>query len=145
MTGAALATAAINGLYAQAKPPAYLVIEVDVTDADLYKQYLAKNAPLTARFGGRFIARGGKIDAFAGEPPKRAVIAMFDSLDKWESNFAACVIGLPQVGHSSRPNLSNMGFPPRRSNRRRGGWFHEPVIRGRFCCDARPWPAILNP
>ena len=82
MTGAALATAAINGLYAQAKPPAYLVIEVDVTNADLYKQYLAKNAPLTARFGGRFIARGGKIDAFAGEPPKRAVIAMFDSLDK---------------------------------------------------------------
>jgi uncharacterized protein (DUF1330 family) len=77
MTGAALATAAINGLYAQPKPPAYLVI-----DADLYKQYLAKNAPLTARFGGRFIARGGKIDAFAGEPPKRAVIAMFDSLDK---------------------------------------------------------------
>src|SRR5579863_4847656 len=82
IAGAALAAAAIEGLHAQAKPPAYLVIEIDVTNADLYKQYLAKNAPLTARFGGRFIARGAKIDAFAGEPPKRAVIAMFDSLDK---------------------------------------------------------------
>jgi uncharacterized protein (DUF1330 family) len=82
MAGAALATATFTGLYAQAKPPAYLVIEIDVSNADLYKEYLAKNAPLTTRFGGRFIARGGKIDPFAGEPPKRAVIAMFDSLDK---------------------------------------------------------------
>jgi uncharacterized protein (DUF1330 family) len=82
IAGAAVAAAAIQGLHAQAKPPAYLVIEVDVTDADLYKQYLDKNRPLTGEFGGRFIARGGKIEAFAGEPPKRAIIAVFDSMEK---------------------------------------------------------------
>src|SRR5262249_6143918 len=58
--------------------------------------------------------------------------AVLTAPSRWESNFAAGVIGSPQVGHSSRPNLSNMGFPPARSNRRRGGWFHKPVIRGPF-------------
>jgi uncharacterized protein (DUF1330 family) len=82
IAGAALGAAAIHGLHAQAKPPAYLVIEIDVTNPDLYKQYLAKNAPLTAQFGGRFIARGGRVDAFAGDPPKRAVIAIFDNIEK---------------------------------------------------------------
>jgi uncharacterized protein (DUF1330 family) len=82
IVGAALGAAAVQGLHAQAKPPAYLVIEVDVTDADLYKQYQSKAGPLQSQSSARFIAQGGKVDAFAGEPPKRAVIAVFDSLEK---------------------------------------------------------------
>ena len=79
--GAALGAVAMQVLHAQAKPPAYLVAEIDVTDADLYKQYLDKGGPLYAQFTGRFLVRGGKIDTFlAGEPPKRSVIAVFDSL-----------------------------------------------------------------
>jgi uncharacterized protein (DUF1330 family) len=82
IAGAALGAAAVQGLHAQVKPPAYLVIEVEVTDADLYKQYQSKAGPLEAQYSARFIAQGGKVDAFAGEPPKRAVIAIFDSLEK---------------------------------------------------------------
>ena len=78
--GAALGAVAMQVLHAQAKPPAYLVAEIDVTDADLYKQYLDKGGPLYAQFTGRFLVRGGAIDKFAGEPPKRLVIAAFDSL-----------------------------------------------------------------
>jgi Domain of unknown function (DUF1330) len=69
LAGAALGAAAIQGLHAQAKPPAYIVIEVDVTDADLYKQYQSKARPLQSQYSARFIAQGGKIDAYAGEPP----------------------------------------------------------------------------
>jgi uncharacterized protein (DUF1330 family) len=82
LAGAALGAAAIQGLHAQAKPPAYIVIEVDVTDADLYKQYQSKARPLQSQYSARFIAQGGKIDAYAGEPPKRAIIAVFDSIEK---------------------------------------------------------------
>jgi len=85
VAGTAIGIATFQGLHAQAKPPAYLVIEVDVTNPDLYKQYLDKNRPLTAQFGGRFIARGGKVDSFAGEPPKRAIIAIFESIEKAEA------------------------------------------------------------
>jgi uncharacterized protein (DUF1330 family) len=82
LAGAALGATAIQVLHAQAKPPAYLVIDVDVTDAELYKQYQAKARPLQSQYSARFIALGGTIEAFAGEPPKRAVIAVFDSLEK---------------------------------------------------------------
>jgi uncharacterized protein (DUF1330 family) len=78
--GAALGALAVQVLHAQARAPAYLVAEIDVTDADLYKQYLEKGGPLYAQFTGRFPVRGGKIDTVAGEPPKRAVIAVFDNL-----------------------------------------------------------------
>lgn len=60
--------------------PAYVVLEIDVTNADLYKQCLDKNRPRTAEFGGRFLARAGTIGTW--EPPKRAVIAAFDSIEK---------------------------------------------------------------
>jgi uncharacterized protein (DUF1330 family) len=78
--GATLGAVAVQVLHAQARAPAYLVAEIDVTDADLYKQYLEKGGPLYAKFTGRFLVRGGKIDTFAGETPKRAVIAVFDNL-----------------------------------------------------------------
>ena len=85
VAGTAIGIATHQTLRAKAKAPAYLVIEVDVTNPNLYKEYLDKNRPLTAQFGGRFIARGGKIDAFAGEPPKRAIIAVFESIEKAET------------------------------------------------------------
>jgi uncharacterized protein (DUF1330 family) len=72
----------MQGLHAQARPPAYLVFEIDVTDTDLYKHYTSKAGPLQSQYSARFIAQGGRIVAFAGEPPKRAVIAVFDNLEK---------------------------------------------------------------
>jgi uncharacterized protein (DUF1330 family) len=85
LAGAALGAAAVQGLHAQSKPPAYQVIEIDVKDPDLYKQYQAKAMPLQLQYSARFIARGGQLDAFAGEPPKRAVIAIYDSIEKVEA------------------------------------------------------------
>jgi uncharacterized protein (DUF1330 family) len=82
LAGAVLGGAAIQGLHAQARPPAYQVIEVNVRDPDLYKQYAEKAMPLQLQYSARFIARGGKVDTFAGEAPKRAVIAIYDSLEK---------------------------------------------------------------
>jgi uncharacterized protein (DUF1330 family) len=82
LAGAVLGGAAIEGLHAQAKLTAYQVIEVNVKDPDLYKQFSEKAMPLQLQYSAHFIARGGKVDTFAGEPPKRAVIAVYDSLEK---------------------------------------------------------------
>ena len=82
LAGMSIGAGAVQILHAQAKAPAYLIAEIDVTNPDLYKQYLAKGGPRYGQFGGKFLARGGKVDAFAGEPPKRVVIAVFDSLEK---------------------------------------------------------------
>ena len=82
LAGAVLGGAAMQILHAQSKLPAYQVIEIDVKDPDLYRQYADKAMPLQLQYSARFLARGGQVDTFAGEPPKRAVIAIYDSIEK---------------------------------------------------------------
>ena len=93
--GAALGAAAIQGLHAQAKPPVYYVAEIDVTNPDAYaKEYAPKAQALIKEGGGRIVALGGagsaaKVTAIIGEPPKRAVVQVWDSMEKiqaWRAN-----------------------------------------------------------
>jgi uncharacterized protein (DUF1330 family) len=85
LAGIAIGGAAVQGLHAQTKPSAYQVIEVDVKDPELYREYQAKAMPLQLQYSARFIARGGKVEAFAGDAPKRAVIAVYDNIEKVEA------------------------------------------------------------
>ena len=60
LAGFGLGAVTIQGLRAQAKPPAYAVVEIDVTDQDGFlKEFQPKgNSAITAA-GGKFLARGG--------------------------------------------------------------------------------------
>jgi uncharacterized protein (DUF1330 family) len=91
LAGVGLGAAAVQGLHAQAKPPAYVVVEIDVTNQDAFlKEYapIAGNA-ITAG-GGKYLARGGKNVAIDGEPPKsRTVVIAFDSMEKAQATFAS--------------------------------------------------------
>ena len=95
VAGAALGGAAIQGLHAQAKPPVYYVAEIDVTNPDAYaKEYAPKAQALIKAAGGKILAVGGaaggaKVTGLDGEPPKRAVVQVWDSMDKiqaWRNN-----------------------------------------------------------
>ena len=63
-------------------PPAYVVAELEVTDPATYQKYSAKVPETLAPFDGRFIVRGGKIQAVEGTAPKRLVVIAFDSAEK---------------------------------------------------------------
>jgi len=82
--GAVLGAAATHGLHAQAKPPAFTVSEIDVTNQD---GFVKEFAPLAVKAlgqaaGYKAIARGGKTAAIEGAPPKsRIVINTFANLD----------------------------------------------------------------
>ena len=39
--------------------PAYVLVDVEVTDPETYKEYRAKAAPIVMAHGGRYIVRGG--------------------------------------------------------------------------------------
>jgi uncharacterized protein (DUF1330 family) len=82
LAGAALGGAAIQGLHAQAKPPAYVVTEVQIIDEAAFKEFAPKTDATMAPFGGKRLVRGGKIIPLEGEPPKRFVITMFDNAEK---------------------------------------------------------------
>ena len=62
---------------------AYIIGRIEVTDWDQYKKYIAKTPGVIAKFGGRFIARGGDVHTLEGTEEKRRVVVIeFPSLDK---------------------------------------------------------------
>lgn len=58
-------------------PKAYWIAHVDVTDDEGYKPYVAPNAAIFAKFGGRFIVRGGKYECPEGTSRSRNVVVEF--------------------------------------------------------------------
>src|SRR5882724_11264227 len=84
VAGAALGAAAVEGLHAQAKPPVYQIVEIDVLNQDAYvNDYAPKAQAAIKAAGGKFLAAGGKTTTIEGEPPKaRVVIQQWDSVEK---------------------------------------------------------------
>jgi uncharacterized protein (DUF1330 family) len=81
-TTVAFAAAGVSYLHAAAAASkAYVIAEITVTDADAYKRYAALVPPIAAKFGGKFLVRGGQTVAVEGEAPAgRIVVIEFDSL-----------------------------------------------------------------
>src|SRR5215831_16699085 len=87
IASAALGAAAVQTLHAQAKSPAYNIVEITIKDQDGYnKEYLPAVTKAIADAGGKFIARGGKTISYEGAPPApRVVVVQFESLDKLQA------------------------------------------------------------
>lgn len=83
VAGAAIGGAAIQGLHAQAKPPVYLVAEIDVTNVDAYvKEYAPLAQASIKKAGGKLLAASLKVVPIDGTPPKRVAIQVWDSLEQ---------------------------------------------------------------
>lgn len=74
--------AAAFAVHAQPRTPAYVITEIDVTDAAAFAEYAPKVQPSFAPFGGRYVVRGGKAQSLTGDAPKRVVVLAFDSIDQ---------------------------------------------------------------
>ena len=62
---------------------AYIIVDIDVRDAQSYDRYKAVAPSSIAAFGGRYLARGGRTEVLEGEwTPNRLVILEFPSLDR---------------------------------------------------------------
>jgi uncharacterized protein (DUF1330 family) len=66
---------------------AYVVGEIEVTDAQAYEEYRKQVLAVVTKYGGRFIVRGGKVETLEGGwSPKRFVALEFPSMEqarKW--------------------------------------------------------------
>jgi len=61
---------------------AYVIAEVDVHDATLYDEYRRLVPETVARHGGRYLVRGGAVEAKEGGwSPKRLVVIQFPSAE----------------------------------------------------------------
>jgi uncharacterized protein (DUF1330 family) len=86
--GGVLGALAVQGLYAQGKPPVYSVIIIDeVTDAATWQTVTARPntvlVDMLKSFDGQQMTRAGEITSLDGsKPPTRVIITRFDSLEK---------------------------------------------------------------
>jgi uncharacterized protein (DUF1330 family) len=92
LAGIALGGAAIEGIHAQMKPPTYVVVAIrKITDADAYKQVMAKAPASIAASGATFVIRTDKITSLDGTPPARFILLKFDSAEQaqaWHNSAA---------------------------------------------------------
>ena len=56
---------------------AYVIYQGEVTDPVRYEEYKAKAAASIEAAGGRYVVRGGDVDALEGDPPGRTVVLEF--------------------------------------------------------------------
>jgi len=67
LAGIGVCAIALQTLHAQAKPPIYVVSEIDVTNVDAYaKEYLPVVRPIIAKLGGKIVAASQNVTALEG-------------------------------------------------------------------------------
>ena len=65
--------------------PAYIIVEIETTDEALMAEYRKHTPGLVAKFGGKFIVRGGKTRTLEGGwKPSRVVVLEFPTYEAAE-------------------------------------------------------------
>lgn len=87
---------------------AYVIAEIDVTDPAGYEEYRRLGPPTVAAHGGKFVARGGKVEVLEGSwTPRRLVVLEFDSVERAKKWWASKEYSVAkQVRH--RTAITNM-------------------------------------
>ena len=86
---------------------AYVIVEVETIDQELMQRYRELAGPSVTSAGGKFLARGGRIDVLEGDRrPQRVVVIEFESLERargwWESDAYRPIKEMRlQAGHST--------------------------------------------
>jgi uncharacterized protein (DUF1330 family) len=92
LAGIGLGGAIIEGVHAQMKAPTYVVVAIrKITDADAYKEVMAKAPAAAKAAGATFVIRTDKITSLDGPAPARFVLLKFDSPEQameWHNSAA---------------------------------------------------------
>ena len=64
-------------------PCAYIIVDMQITDMDQYKQYMAAAPAAVAAAGGEYLVRGGRCEALEGNwQPARIAMLRFPSYEQ---------------------------------------------------------------
>ena len=62
---------------------AYVIAEIDITDPAAYEDYRRQVPDVIARYGGKYIVRGGRVEPLEGGwSPKRIAVVEFPSMEQ---------------------------------------------------------------
>ncbi len=66
----------------------YMIIEIEIKNSQLYSKYVEKVPKVVEKYGGRYLARGGKITPLFGDwNPERIIIIEFESIQSLQKCF----------------------------------------------------------
>jgi uncharacterized protein (DUF1330 family) len=88
LAGIGVGVVVMQTLHAQAKPPVYVVSEIDVSNVDAYtKEYVPVVRPILAKLGGKLVAVSQNPTTLEGAPQKsRIAINVYESLEKAQAS-----------------------------------------------------------
>lgn len=91
LIGFSVGAVVVEALHAQGKAPAYVISEIEVTNAEGYaKQYVPLATKALAESGQKRLASGGKTVSLSGAPPaSRIVLSVFESLEKAQAAYTS--------------------------------------------------------
>jgi uncharacterized protein (DUF1330 family) len=70
--------------------PAYLIVEMNITDMEQYKQYMAEAPAAVKAHGGEYLVRGGKHEALEGDwQPQRVAVLRFPSFEQAKAFYSS--------------------------------------------------------
>ena len=87
---------------------AYLIADVEVTDAQAYQEYREKVPAAIATYGGRYLVRGGAVRHFEGDrAPHRVIVLEFADMATLEAFYESSDYQrlIPIRQKASRSNL----------------------------------------
>ncbi len=65
---------------------AYVIFDVDISDAVRYQEFMSGVKPALEQAGARYLARGGAHKVYEGDwEPRRIVLLEFPSVANWEA------------------------------------------------------------
>ena len=67
----------------------YFIVEIEkIIDLEMYSEYVSKVGSIVEKFGGKYLARGGKTFTVSGDwEPAKKVVMEFDSLEQLQNCF----------------------------------------------------------
>jgi uncharacterized protein (DUF1330 family) len=62
---------------------AYVIAEIEITDPAAYEDYRKQVPGVIAKYGGKYVVRGGKVESLEGGwSPKRIAVVEFPSMEQ---------------------------------------------------------------
>jgi uncharacterized protein (DUF1330 family) len=88
---------------------AYIIVDMNITDMEQYKQYMAAAPAAVAAAGGEYLVRGGKFETLEGNwQPSRLAMLRFPSFDAAKAFYDAEMYRAARLKRAGATEFFNM-------------------------------------
>ena len=90
-------------------PPAYLIVEMQISDPEQYKQYMAVAPAAVAAAGGEYLVRGGRHETLEGDwQPARLAMLRFPSFEQAKAFYDSEMYRLARANRAGATEFFNL-------------------------------------